>query len=266
MRIIPLPGVLLTLFALAACGDSDAASAPVGEVTDSAGIPIVTSAAADRIYARVADAPSLSIGELEGPDALLFNRIRTVARDREDNVIVADGGSDEIRVFDSGGNHIRTMGGSGDGPGEFRVLRGAWPLEDGTIAAFDSRLDRISRFGAMGEVAGATALRKEGFGIVTSLGPVGSESLLLAVEEVPFTMSEEPVRASVSLWRHAVDGSGVDTVALLEGAGYTNVTRAMGENVMVELIAIPFSPDIAATASRDHIAIAMGDALSLIHI
>ena len=260
MRFIPLPGVLLGLLASTACDDPDAASAPAGEVTDSAGIPIVTSAAADRIYARVADAPSLSIGELEGPDALLFNRIGTVARDREDNVIVADGGSDEIRVFDSGGNHIRTMGGSGDGPGEFRVLRGAWPLEDGTIAAFDSRLDRISRFGAMGEVAGATALRKEGFGLVTALGPAGSASLLLAIEEVPFPNSEEPVRATVSLLRHAVDGSTVDTVAQLEGAGYTNVTRTMGQNVMVELIAIPFSTGAAATASRDRIAFTLGDA------
>lgn len=260
MKFLSLPGVVLTLFATAACGDHDVASAPVGEVTDSAGIPIVTSAAADRIHARVADAPSLSIGELEGPDALLFNRIGTVARDREDNVIVADGGSDEIRVFDSGGNHIRTLGGSGEGPGEFEVLSGVWPLEDGTTAAFDSRLDRISHFGAMGEVLGSTALRVEGLGFVTSLGPVGSESLLLEVEDVPFTMSEEPVRASVSLLRHAVDGSAVDTVAQLEGAGFTNVTRTLGENVMVELIAVPFSPGPAATASHDRIAITVGGA------
>ena len=45
----------------------EAASGPQAVVTDSGGVPIITSTASDVIYARVADEPALTIGLVEGP-------------------------------------------------------------------------------------------------------------------------------------------------------------------------------------------------------
>jgi hypothetical protein len=51
----------------------------------------------------------------------------------------------QIRIFDSEGQHLRTLGGRGQGPGEFLDLDQAWVRGD-TIEAFDGRTRRITRF------------------------------------------------------------------------------------------------------------------------
>lgn len=68
----------------------------------------------------------------------MFQRIVSVARGEEGNLVVADAGWGEIRVFDSGGEHVRTIGREGEGPGEFQSLSGAWPGSEG--AAADHRI------------------------------------------------------------------------------------------------------------------------------
>ena len=59
------------------------AAGPGAVVTDSAGLRIITSTGGDAIYARVADEAALTIGVVNGPDALMFQRIVSVARDGE---------------------------------------------------------------------------------------------------------------------------------------------------------------------------------------
>ena len=261
MRPIALPCSLLILCTLPACGDPAATRGSGGEVTDSAGVLIVTSPATDAVYARIAQAPALSIGEIEGPEALLFSRIETVRRDADGNVIVADGASDEIRIFDPDGNHLRTSGGVGEGPGEFGALLGAWPSEDAEIVAYDMRRERITRFDPMGQVAGTAALAApEGFGFLIALGLWGSRSLLLKFEVLPPGLPEEPSRSVVSLLRYGFDGALIDTVAHLQGPATTSVTRSRGGARMVEMLPVPFSPGPAAIASSRGLAFTRGEA------
>lgn len=61
---------------------------------------------------------------LFGPPGGYFGAIGALATDSRDNIYVLDGFAQEIHVFDSGGAHLRTLGGQGEGPGEFRMAQG----------------------------------------------------------------------------------------------------------------------------------------------
>jgi hypothetical protein len=56
----------------------------------------------------------------EGDNPYVFSSIWDVHVDGLGRVYVLDRQASEIRVFDSKGRHVRTLGGEGDGPGEFR--------------------------------------------------------------------------------------------------------------------------------------------------
>ena len=163
------PGRRLLWFAVllfgVACVQPDAPAGAAGQVTDSAGVRIVTSPPRDAVYARLAEQPALSVGEVDGAEEYLFGRIASVARDGEGNLVVADGRAGEIRIFDARGRHLRTFGRRGEGPGEFGYLSGAWPAEDGGVAAVDRRMERITRFDAKGALIGTarfSGVRRDG--------------------------------------------------------------------------------------------------------
>jgi len=59
-----------------------------------------------------------SIGLLEGPDAFLFGEVGDVAL-AADRLFVLDEQLEEVRVFSTAGEHVVTLGGPGQGPGEF---------------------------------------------------------------------------------------------------------------------------------------------------
>lgn len=81
--------------------------------------------------------PELSIGEMEGPDELLFGRIASIAVDNEGRIHVLDGQALNVRVFDPTGAYIETLGGPGEGPGELRTAESVALLADGRVAVND---------------------------------------------------------------------------------------------------------------------------------
>jgi hypothetical protein len=60
----------------------------------------------------------LSIGN-EEDENYMFYRIRGLAVDAEDNILITDMSNYRIQVFDRDGKYIKTIGRSGQGPGEF---------------------------------------------------------------------------------------------------------------------------------------------------
>jgi hypothetical protein len=62
-------------------------------------------------------------------------------------IVIADAGFRELRYFDEEGRHLRTVGGSGQGPGEFSSLRGPTRIRGDTIVAWDPVSRRASFFG-----------------------------------------------------------------------------------------------------------------------
>ena len=249
-----------TLVAVVGCGAPDASPDAGLQVTDSAGISVVTTAPVDESYARLAEEPALVVGELDGPEEYLFGRIASVARDGAGNLVVADSRAGEIRVFDARGRHLRTFGGTGEGPGEFRMLNGAWLVPNG-IAAVDGEQQRITRFGADGSLIATFRFTGIGeMGAFASMGMAGSGMALNQVRDMGMSSLEESSLedaaealedegASVVFLRHGLDGELVDTLARRPGEKMLMRTSGSGDMMSVDLLRVPFSRRPTAAGS-----------------
>ena len=143
---------LLIGVTVGACTGSSAAESFA--VPDSAGIEVVvtTVPAWDSGGSWVIGPdPTVTIGASDGRPEYLFGDVRGVVLTADRQIAVADGLSQQVRYFDERGVHLRTVGGPGDGPGEFRSL---WALElcDGSLHAFDVSNGRVSVWSSDGEL------------------------------------------------------------------------------------------------------------------
>lgn len=94
---------------------------------------------------EIGSEPITTLGVVAGDPAHEFYRIVTPFTLPGGEVAVPLVDDREIRIFDPRGEHLRTIGGRGEGPGEFLALDQAWARGD-TIEAFDGRTRRITRF------------------------------------------------------------------------------------------------------------------------
>lgn len=120
----PLLTWLCASLLLVACA-ADVERSASHTVTDSAGITIVHSHApawSESERWTVAAEPFLEIGVVEGEEPYLLDRVVGAARLEDGRVAVAVAGDNTIRFYDSDGRYLDRVGGSGEGPGEFRQL------------------------------------------------------------------------------------------------------------------------------------------------
>lgn len=99
---------------------------------------------------RLEAVEELRIGSVEDPESG-FSRISGVRVDEDGLVYVLEGGAREVRVYDAAGRRVRTIGGEGDGPGEFRGPFGLGVFGD-TLWVADTQLRRITVFTKTGEL------------------------------------------------------------------------------------------------------------------
>lgn len=162
---------LTALSALTAgCGGARGAAGP--NVRDSAGVRIVEYAAwaPQPLAWRIGDQPLVEIGAIEGDDAYQFEQVQSARRLRDGRIVVANGGSQEIRFFDATGRHLLTVGREGEGPGEFRGLGPVEVLPGDSVAAYDWSLRRVSVYAPNGTFARSFPLDFT----AGALAPVGS--------------------------------------------------------------------------------------------
>ena len=256
-------GVLLLL---GACGDGSERIPSPAQFVDSAGIAIVTNPSGGAVYATIAPEPVLSIGAIDGPAEVLFGRIASVAVGGAGSLIVADGQMGEIRIFDASGVHLQTIGGPGEGPGEFRGLAGAWPTAEGAVVAVDQRLDRITRFGPDGELLATATFQGPGERPVIRPIRVAGPDLFLSrveslnlpsldgafsVEEALESISDPSGNRSEYLVRHDLEGTLIDTVTAVPGQATQTSAQGSGTNLSIQILRLPFSSAAAATASPE---------------
>ncbi|MBC7893997.1 MAG: hypothetical protein H7066_01205 [Cytophagaceae bacterium] len=91
------------------------------QVTDSAGARIIAYGAKDRAKARwtVEPRPLFKVGGAEGTGPTELAQVLGVARVADGRVVIANGGSTDLRVFSPAGAFVRSIGRKGLGPGEF---------------------------------------------------------------------------------------------------------------------------------------------------
>lgn len=152
-----VPSLCMALSLAQGCADEGRASSTV-TITDSAGIEIVESVAPAWAAGQewsVDTTPLMSIGEGERPEKQ-FYRVVGVARLLDGRVVVADAGSQKIRLFASDGRFLSSMGGPGEGPGEFTDLKHIAVLAGDSILAYNGVPPRVTIFGPDGTVARTT--------------------------------------------------------------------------------------------------------------
>ena len=77
----------------------------------------------------------------------MLHYARDATKLSDGRIVVANGGSDELRIFDRSGTHVGTWGGQGEGPGEFTALG---PVERGISAPLESASTNCGRRSSVG--------------------------------------------------------------------------------------------------------------------
>ncbi len=111
-----------------------------------------------------------------GPPGGYLSMVIAVAADSRDNVYVLDYATQEIHVFDARGGFLRSLGGKGQGPGEFREALGPAVARGDTLLVADHSAPRYSIFAPDGTFIG-TRIRRVAWGRVTercTIAPDGS--------------------------------------------------------------------------------------------
>ena len=215
---------VLPLFCLSSCmsGDFDA---PLLVQRDSAGVQIV-----EAMRPLWGDAGGWSIE----PDPLVdlslsgsgtsheFFRVRDFRQRPDGSLVVADRGSQEVRLYSSSGEFQGSVGGAGDGPGEFRNLWQVEPAAEDILV-----LDQRGRITVFAPDLGPTRT----FDVAARAFDLHDLSDGTVVVEV-FSYTETPpgtqvIRSSAALLRYDLSGARIDSLG--EIAGAEEVYREIGE-------------------------------------
>ena len=204
----------------AGCGASDRSEEPLPSRADSGGVEIVRNT--DQPWPRgelVQPARHVFGSETEGPE--LFGGIGDVRLHPNGSLWIREWQTQEIRVFDSGsGAHLFTIGGSGDGPGEFRESRLLGFDAEGSAYVYDFEHRRLSVFSESGEFL-RTDLMPSSLGFRPVPRHVTPTGTLLG--QIPREMWRMPadgstLRDTVSIWTMPLDGTAPALVSETPGA------------------------------------------------
>lgn len=212
------PRCLLPVLAVVggtACA-ADERQPPGSSVRDSVGVAIVenTRAAweADEAW-RISSDPVLDIGLVDGPAEYQLYRAASAVRLSDGRVVVANGGTNELRFYDRSGKHLLSVGRTGEGPGEFRDLQRVWTLTGDTLLAYDFFPGRLSIFAPSGEFVRSQHIASPDGRQVLVRGPFSDGSLIVAgapIWNAPGATSGV-VRDSVPYYRYDAEGSFLGT-------------------------------------------------------
>ncbi|MCY4398684.1 MAG: 6-bladed beta-propeller [Gemmatimonadetes bacterium] len=140
MRSAAPPSIVLPVLLVLACGDDSGSTGADGAAGTLDGPDIMLAAATEDVY---------SVGALQGEDWETFGSIRAVAFDGTGNLHILDTQADRIVVVAPDGGFLRTVGGPGEGPGEFRSPTGMIVDRDGGYVV--TSMNGLEILGAEGE-------------------------------------------------------------------------------------------------------------------
>ncbi|WP_419937766.1 hypothetical protein [Candidatus Palauibacter sp.] len=187
---------------------------------DSAGVTIVTSdpLRSDR-RCTVGSEPSLSVGEAFGDERYEFYNLRGMARLADGSVAAIDRRDQRVRIFSADGEFLRSMGGRGEGPGEFRNPWFLWALPGDTIQVGDYRPQRFHVFSPEGEFVRLVNLNPL-YQNPSRGGGVLSNGASVNVREDREQETDFRTPRRIFIEAHGPDGDLIRTLATLPGRRY----------------------------------------------
>lgn len=141
---------VLILAAAWAC--SPETGSTTATVRDSVGVRIVE----NPIHALALDwflesEPAVQIGGTDVGELYELYAVRSAARLLDGRIVIANGGTQELRFYSPDGGYLNSAGGEGEGPGEFRRMGWMQRLAGDSLFVHDYGLRRISVFSGGGE-------------------------------------------------------------------------------------------------------------------
>ena len=246
----PRSATLLIAAVIACSGDAPDTGVVV---RDSSGITIVENTAPvwpEGHGWRVAQESSLTIGVLEGPEEYQLFRVRSAIRLDDGRIVVANGGSSELRFYDASGTLLTSVGGEGEGPGEFGRFMGAiWRAEGDSLVIYDyTNGMRLSVFDRNGTFGRAFRLELPSTSIPLADALIWGNTVVSRSGIYADGGRADGLRRDSALYcTHDMDGTVFDTLGRFPGSEL--YAQSMGEGTSVAT-SRPFGrqPQSAATA------------------
>lgn len=200
-------------------------------VRDSAGITIVENHSArwdSAVAWTLSAAPVLAIGMADGPPEYLFDQMSGAVRLPTGEIVAANAGTSELRFYDSAGTHRGTVGGEGDGPGEYRRILSVWRLGADSLLVSEI-VGSLTVLGADGAYGRRLSLDRAAVGgYPLPVGVFGDGSLLVGVWRVsePDAFREGYTLRYDVYFRYSLTGDALDS--LVTRPGRENVASRYG--------------------------------------
>ncbi|HLM68753.1 MAG TPA: hypothetical protein VK358_14535, partial [Longimicrobium sp.] len=117
-------------------------------------------------------------------------------------VVLANGGTGEVRWYDQAGTHVRTAAREGSGPGEFLMLTALARGADGRVHAWDGTHLRVTTFTEDGRLDGTRSVTADSLGgFVRLAGLLADRSPVLLDGSSPvFRVSDRTRRDPMRIW------------------------------------------------------------------
>ena len=226
--------LVLTAFACSAEGGDGRSLA----TRDSAGVIITENAGpvwAEGDAWKLGPQPTIDLGDDEADPTEQFGTIRSLFRLPDGGLVIANfANPPEIRFYHVDGEHRRTIGGSGQGPGEFSAIFWIHFLEPDTIVAYDPTRRRLTYFDVAGELL--ATINTTGLADARSTvryllwAPLG-DGWYLRIRNRVYEATQRGVNRDSILWTRARgDGSVIDTIGRFPGFEYYSAGTGRGES------------------------------------
>jgi hypothetical protein len=258
---VTVGGVVLALVSLTACGGAEeVGSGRSVTVTDSAGIRIVqNSPVRADAWMWTVRGPLVEIGEREAEPAYQLFRVIGAQRLSEGRIVVANHGSHELHFYDSLGRHQLSVGGEGDGPGEFRFLSALRRFAGDSLLTLDVGQGRVSVFSGEGSFVRSFNLKEDfQFPILAGVFADGSLLVYWRFDLGPETKTGVS-RPDVELYQIPADGSARSSIGSFPGPEnymHTEEGSAMG-------VALWFGRSLQVAVAGDLVVAAPTDSYEL---
>ena len=237
---------------LIACG-GESQVPPV--VRDSLGITIVENFGPSWTNAtrwRLEETPTLDIRDRADPN-YTFSHVIGSTKLQSGSIVVADGGTQELRWFDQSGRFQKAVG-----SGSFASIEWIGRLTSNTVAVFDFGNLRLSTFGPDGDLRQAANLVVTFQASPSSVRGIFADSSVLAVRDVRSwapTMIREGdvpdglVRGPAAAFRYDITGDFMNVLGSYQGA---ERIFNHGRTRIVRVTSRPFGKTAVFAVSDDH--------------
>jgi hypothetical protein len=210
----------LAIATASACVASNKSEKPT--VRDSAGVEIVENHAPAQAVARLVldSVPDIDLGRTADDPHEEFSGTVIPVRLSGGVLVVANGGTHELRVYDAKGKWRQSIGRYGEGPGEFRSLGWLHLGAGDTLRTYDWSLLRISVFAPDGSFQRSTYLGAPGeFVGVRPVGVLSDGGIVTHTQNAVTINAPAGVhRDTVALLVHDASGRLRDTIAHYPGS------------------------------------------------